>query len=183
MTVARDTYIALLRAVNVGGTVLKMEALRRVAEGLGLGSVRTVLASGNLVFQTARTDTGKIESRLEQALSKFEGLTTDFFVRSGAEWKELIRRNPFPAEATADPGRLVVSVLKAPPTSSKWSELRSAIVGRERVEGIGRHAYIVYPDGQGRSKLSMALIERKLGTRGTNRNWNTVRRLEAAVDA
>jgi uncharacterized protein (DUF1697 family) len=67
--------------------------------------------------------------------------------------------------------------LKAPPPATAVAALRTAIKGRERVELNGREAYLVYPDGVGRSKLTIALVEQKLGTRGTGRNWNTVVRL------
>jgi uncharacterized protein (DUF1697 family) len=63
------------------------------------------------------------------------------------------------------------------------ADLRAAIVGHERIEAIGRDLFIVYPDGVGRSKLTTALIERKLGARrGTGRNWNTVLKIAAALD-
>ncbi|MCI4319088.1 MAG: DUF1697 domain-containing protein [Thermoplasmata archaeon] len=181
MTATDRAYVALLRAVNVGGTVLKMERLRRAAEGLGLSDVRTLLQSGNLVFRSRASDPARLEEELQRTIAASEGLATDVFVRPAREWREVLLGNPFPQEAVDDPGRLVVTALKGPPPPSAWTELHAAIPGRERVQGIGRHAYIVYPDGQGRSKLTIALIERKLGTRGTSRNWNTVRKLEAAA--
>jgi uncharacterized protein (DUF1697 family) len=67
--------------------------------------------------------------------------------------------------------------LKASPPADRVAALQAAIRGREVVRAAGRHAYIVYPDGIGTSRLTVALIERKLGTRGTGRNWNTVLRL------
>ena len=91
--------------------------------------------------------------------------------------------NPFPAEAKSDPGHLVVMCLKSAPGREAVSALQQAISGREVIRAKGREAYIVYPDGIGRSRLTTALIEKKLGTRGTARNWNTVMKLAALADA
>ncbi len=70
-------------------------------------------------------------------------------------------------------------VFKRAPKPADVEALRAAITGREVVEAVGAHAYLVYPDGIGRSRLTTALIERTLGTRGTGRNWNTVLKLAA----
>jgi uncharacterized protein (DUF1697 family) len=107
------------------------------------------------------------------------GLRTDFFVRTAAEWAKVVAGNPFPEEAERDPGHLVVMFLKATPEANDVAALQAAIPGRETVRAEGKHAYIIYPDGIGRSKLTIDLIERKLGTRGTGRNWNTVLKLAA----
>ena len=82
-------------------------------------------------------------------------------------------------EAERSPGHVVVVFLKSAPSNSAFDALRAAITGPERVHGDGRQAYIVYPAGIGRSRLTNALVERKLATRGTARNWNTVMKLAA----
>jgi uncharacterized protein (DUF1697 family) len=110
-------------------------------------------------------------------------VATDVFLRTTAEWAEAMARNPFRKEAKEDPSRLVVVALKEAPAPEQWDDLGRAIPGRERVRGIGRQAYAYYPDGQGRSKFTIALIEKRLGTRGTARNWNTVTKLAALADA
>lgn len=177
-------YIGLLRAVNVSGSsTVRMEALRATLTGMGLGEVRTLLQSGNFVFRTDRGDAAGIENRIEERLAKELSLSTDVFVRSAQEWNSVARENPFPQEASEDPGHLVVTVLKQAPTAEAWRALDAAIRGRERVRGVGRHAYIVYTDGIGRSRLTPVLIEKQLGTRGTSRNWNTVRKLAEAAAA
>jgi uncharacterized protein (DUF1697 family) len=176
------THIALLRAVNLAGkNQVSMADLRTLAQKLGFEEARTLLQSGNLVF--ASKPTGKsLEATLEAAAKKRLAVETDFFVRTAAEWKKLIAANPFPAEAKRDPGHLVLMCLKEAPAAGALAELRAAIKGREQVELDGRQAYLVYPDGIGRSKLTVALVEKKLGTRGTGRNWNTVLKLAALTD-
>jgi len=174
-----SSYIALLRAVNVAGSaVLRMEDLRRVVEGLGFEDVRTLLQSGNLVFRGAAASTATLETRLERELGTRLRLTTELFVRTSREWMGVVAENPFLEEAKRDPAHLTVAFLKEAPRAVASSELRAAIRGRERVTGSGRHAYIVYPDGIGRSRLTAAVIERQLGTRATSRNWNTILKLE-----
>jgi uncharacterized protein (DUF1697 family) len=174
-----STHIALLRAVNVGGTKkLAMADLRELGTMLGFGEVRTLLQSGNLVF-TSEAKAAELERLLEREAEKRLGLSTDFFLRSAKEWKSLIAQNPFPDEAARDPARLHVMPLKNAPTSAAVKALEAAIVGPERVRAIGATLYAVYPDGAGNSRLTNRLIESKLETRCTARNWNTVTKLAA----
>ena len=175
------TCIALLRGINVGGhKKVAMAELRGLCEELGLEDARTLLQSGNLVFRSARK-APQLERLLEAEVEKRLGLATHFFVRSAAEWQRLVARNPFPAEAGSDPGHLLAMPLKDAPKPAAVEALRAAITGRERVAVEGREAYLVYPDGVGASRLTISIIERKLGTRGTGRNWNTVLKLAAAA--
>lgn len=174
------TFITLLRAVNLGGaTQVSMSALGELCRAMGLRDVRTLLQSGNLVFRSDQRDTAELERRLETQVAQELGLRTDFFVRTDVEWRSIISGNPFPREASTDPSHLVVTVLKNTPSRDSWVSLSQAIQGRERVVGEGRVAYIVYPDGIGKSRLTARLIETQLGTRGTSRNWNTVTKLAA----
>jgi uncharacterized protein (DUF1697 family) len=175
------TRIALLRAVNVGGVVLPMADLRAFFEKLGFDSVRTLLQTGNVVFETGRK--GDLEKLLEAEALKRLKLTTAFLVRSADEWDAILAANPFPKKAKDDPARLVVMPLKDRPAAAGLAALRAANPGREQIEAGTRHLYIYYPDGQGRSKLNIRLIESKLGTRGTVRNWNTVIKIADAARA
>jgi uncharacterized protein (DUF1697 family) len=176
------SYVALLRAVNVGGRrPIGMLDLREWAAQLGLGAPRTLLQSGNLLFETAVRHATDLERMLEAEASARLGLETDFMVRSAADWQAIIGRNPFPREAKTDPGHLLVMVFKRAPKAADVKALRAAIAGREAIEAVGAHAYLVYPDGIGGSRLTTALVERTLGTRGTGRNWNTVVKLAALL--
>jgi uncharacterized protein (DUF1697 family) len=120
-----------------------------------------------------------VEARLEAASEQRFGFQADYFVRTLEEWDEIIAANPFADEARNAPARLVVVTLKSKISDSAVEALRGAIKGREYAEANGRAAYIVYPDGQGDSKLTISVIERALGVRGTARNWNTVLKLAA----
>ncbi|MEA2328101.1 MAG: hypothetical protein QOE68_3060, partial [Thermoanaerobaculia bacterium] len=170
----QQTYVALLRGINiVGRNRVPMAGLRDFAAHLGFGNARTLLNSGNLVFGAERRKPADFERLFEAEAATHLGVAVDFFVRTVAEWTSVIAGNPFPAEAKRDPSHLLVMFLKAAPAAANVKALQAAIVGREVVHADERHAYIVYPDGIGRSRLTSNLIEKKLGTRGTGRNWNT----------
>ncbi len=177
-------HIALLRAINLAGrNPVAMADLRNLLSQLGFHDPRSLLQSGNLVFRSDTRNAAALERILEAEAAKRLGLETDFFVRSAAEWGAIVTGNPFPEEARRDPQHLLVICLKDAPAAGAVRALREAIPGREVVRTDGRAAYIVYPDGVGRSRLTSALLEKKLGTRGTGRNWNTVLKLAAAAHA
>jgi uncharacterized protein (DUF1697 family) len=177
-------WVALLRAINVGGhKQVAMADLRDLLTQLGFVDARSLLQSGNLVFRSRARTGAQLERLLEASAAKRLALQTDFFVRTADELKAIVTHNPFSEEGKRDPGHLVVVFLKAAPVPNGVDALQEAITGPEIIRARGRQLYIVYPDGMGRSRLTNALIERKLGTRGTARNWNTVLRLDAAVSA
>ncbi|HTT67888.1 MAG TPA: DUF1697 domain-containing protein [Gemmatimonadales bacterium] len=176
------TCIALLRAVNLGGHGrVAMADLRELLATLGFDDVRSLLQSGNLVFRAGAGSAAALERRLEAEVSKRLGIETDFFVRTADEWRSVVARNPFREAAERDPAHLVVMCLKDAPGPARARALQETITGRELVRTAGQQAYVVYPDGIGPSRLTVARIEKGLGTRGTGRNWNTVMKLGAMV--
>jgi uncharacterized protein (DUF1697 family) len=177
-----SAFVALLRAVNLGPhNKIGMAELKTVAAGAGLTSARTLLQSGNLLFKAKTKGAPVLEKLLEGALAAELELKTPVVVRSAAQWQDALDANPFPQAAKADPGHLVLMPLKAKPDKAALAALRAAIVGREQVELLRQELYLVYPDGIGRSKLTSALIERKLGVTGTGRNWNTALKIAALL--
>jgi uncharacterized protein (DUF1697 family) len=175
-------YIGLLRAVNLPGhNRVAMAALRELLLGLELAEPRTLLQSGNFVFSGDARSPAVLERLLEAEAVRRLDVSTDFFIRTAEQWAEIVAGNPFPAEARRDPGRMVVMVLKARPSAEALRELPGWLTGPELVRVQGRHGYIVYPGGIGRSRLTAPLLEKRLGTRGTGRNWNTVLKLAAMV--
>jgi uncharacterized protein (DUF1697 family) len=176
------TYVALLRGINIAGhNKVAMSDLLGLLSDLGFLSPRSLLQSGNLVFRTDRRSTPQLERVLEVEAEKRLALGTAFFVRSAREWEAILAHNPFRREAVDDPSHLAVQFLKDAPPSARVRALQAAIAGREVVKAHGREVYVVYPDGFGESRLTTALIDRKLGTRATGRNWNTVVKLAALV--
>ncbi len=160
-------HVAFLRGINVGSRrSVAMADLRTFAEALEFTRVSTLLNSGNLLFESAGRSCAQLERLFETECEQHLRLRTEFYVRSAKELSAVIKENPFPVEGKRDPARLVVIFLKKTITAD------IVIPGRERVLVRGRHAFVYYPDGQGRSKL-------KLPGDGTARNWNTVTKLAA----
>jgi len=178
-------YVALLRAVNVGGhNPVAMRDLRALLADLGFANGQSLLQSGNLVFAASgRRSTSRLEADLEQATRDRLGVATDYFVRSAREWSDAVAANPFETQARKEPRFVMMLPLKSAPSAAQAKALAAAIPGREVVKVVGREAYALYPDGVGKSKLTPGLIEKHLGTRATSRNWNTVLKLQALAGA
>ena len=153
-----------------------MTDLRNFLTQLGMEDVRSLLQSGNLVFGSKVRTGAELERFLETEAHDRLSLDVDFFVRTPDEWKSIIRQNPFRKEAERDPGHLIVLFLKSAPGVDDIVALQAAIRGPEIVRAKGKQAYIYFPDGQGRSKLTTGILEKHMG-RGTGRNWNTVLKL------
>jgi uncharacterized protein (DUF1697 family) len=178
---ALTTHVVLLRAVNVGGRgKVAMADLRALLADLGFKAPRSLLQSGNLVFRSQPTGAA-LEALLEKEAQTRLGLAADFLVRTADEWAAIVAANPYPALARDDPSHLIVMPLKSPPDAAGLEALRGWIPGRETIDAVGRELYVAYPDGIGTSKLTGAVIERRLGTRGTARNWNTATKLAALL--
>jgi uncharacterized protein (DUF1697 family) len=160
------SYVALLRAVNVGGRQLKMADLKRIASELGLDSPTTFIASGNLLFTSGKSE-ATVKKELESALTEHMGKTVEVMVRTAGEMTAAVQRNPFADEAG---NRVGAIFFDDPPSEDAIAAAKN--VTNERLARGGREIYVHYPDGQGRSKL-------KLGGKalGTARNMNTVARL------
>ncbi len=174
-------HVALLRGVNVGGNKgVPMAALKALAQALSLGDPRTLLQSGNLVFSSSGERPEALERALEQAIQAEIGVTTAVCVRTAAVWDRLVRANPFPEAARDDPAHLQLMAFKTPPKPGGPEAIAEVYHGPERIALAHEHAYIVYPDGVGASKLTPALLGRHLG-QGTSRNWNTVLKLQTLL--
>jgi uncharacterized protein (DUF1697 family) len=175
--VATTTFVGFLRAVNVGNRKVAMDGLREAVAALGFSNVRTVLNSGNVVFRAHERDAGKVERRLELGCASPLGLSVEFMVRDLATLEAVIAANPYPEFARNDPGHLLVVFLKGVPSTRDGAAFAESLEGPEEARVLGAHAYVTYPAGIGRSRLTLPRIEAAIGTRGTARNWNTVHRL------
>lgn len=171
-------YVALLRSVNLGPNRLKMVDLREAFENGGFKDPKTIVQTGNVVFESAKA-ADKLETELEAMLHERFGYGTKVFVRSAAHMRALVEANPFPDMARDDPAHLVAMVMRRAPTPEQVETLRTRIVGREEIVAAGSDVYLRYPDNIGNSKLTSAVVERRLGSSGTARNWNTVLKVVA----
>jgi len=166
-------YIALLRAVNVGGTgKLPMADLKRIGEKAGFARVRTYIASGNLLFDSDGNEAA-VKAALEARLEAHAGKRIGVLVRAAAEMAAVGAANPFPDAA---PNRVVAIFLDdAPP-----ADALDRVTGRQNEElRLGeREIYVHYGDGMAHSKLRIADARE-----GTARNMNTVAKLAALAGA
>jgi uncharacterized protein (DUF1697 family) len=162
------TYVALLRAVNVGGSgKLPMSELKRLCEEAGFEAVRTYIASGNVVFSSGDSPE-RARAVLEKRLEDWAGAAVDVLIRTAREMADLVEANPY----SDQPGNEVaVFFLDREPPGDLTS--RASGVADERFIPAAREVFIHYPEGLGRSKLKF-----DLGV-GTTRNMNTVSRLAA----
>jgi uncharacterized protein (DUF1697 family) len=161
------TYIALLRAVNVGGTgKLPMRDLKHICESVGFDGVETYIASGNVVFESERSE-AEIKALLEAELRSYVGKLVGVLERTAGQMAKVIANNPFP---TANPSRTVAVFLDEPPAADALSN----VVGQDGEElRLGtREVYVQYGDTMGRSKLRIPAAKD-----GTARNMNTVAKL------
>jgi uncharacterized protein (DUF1697 family) len=172
------TYIALLRGVNVGGNVLKMERLRAACMELGLTHVRTYVQSGNVVF-AAQGSAAHWSSALEQKLIGASRLAVSVMVRTETQLARVAAANPFLREPGIDHARLAVVFLNRAPGRAAWQALDALGAGSDRFHTAGTEIYLHCPNGFGRTKLTNNAVERALVVRATSRNWNTVTKLVA----
>lgn len=183
--VTLTTHLALLRAVNVGGSgKVAMADLRVCLVALGFTGVRTVLQTGNVVFAAEGPGGPKLEQLLERELQKRLRLHTEVMVRSASEWADVVSGNPFVEEAERDPSHLLAMMTRQPVAPKALAALRSAVArtgGRETVGASDGQVYLFFPDGIGRSRVTSAVVERALGCPVTGRNWNTVLKLAQAL--
>ena len=171
------TIIALLRGVNVGGHhMIKMDVLRALCESLGHCDVQTYVQSGNIVFLTKERDVAKVAAKIEDAIEKKHGFRPDIVVRTTAEMREVVAKNPFAKRKDIEPGKLIVTFLADQPGAETKKAVLALKPDPEEIRLNGRELYIYFPDGQGRSKL-VPILSRAMKNAGTARNWNTVLKL------
>jgi len=159
-----NSFVALLRAVNVGGTgKLPMSDLKDICEELGFAAVRTWIASGNVVFASRKSEAA-IKAALEKRLEAYAGKPVGVLVRSAAEMAQVLADNPFPKAA---PNRTMAVFLDRAPPADTLAGIRGQ--RDEQIELGRREIYIHYGQGMGTSKLIIAAAKT-----GTARNMNTV---------
>jgi uncharacterized protein (DUF1697 family) len=154
-----------------------MPELKALHETLGLKNVTAYLQTGNIIFESADTDTNQLTAQLASAVVQKFGFHVEVMVRTAAELKALVARNPYLNQPAKEPQWIVVMFLAGRPEEAAKQALRSAYSGPEEFAIDAQELFIYYPEGIGRSKFTNAFIEKKLKVLGTARNWNTVAKL------
>jgi len=170
-------FVALLRAVNVGGTSkLPMKQLKSACEEAGLNCVSTYIASGNIVFDSDRSATA-VKALIAGLLRDRFGLNNNHaIIRSPTALAKVVAGNPFAEAATERPHLLIVHFLDGQPHADAAHAL-AAYDGPERLHLDGPHLYVDYTTGAARSKLTPAFLDKTLQVPATGRNWNTTNKL------
>lgn len=178
-----QTYVALLYSIILGeGRRLVMADLKAMAEELGLKKARTLVATGNLVFETPATAVADLEQRLEAAFEKTFGRHVDIIVRGAEDWRTLAAGNPFPRESTEAGDQVAVRVMRKPAPVDAVAALQAYAAADEKVLSVGGDIWVVFSRERPSSRLLSATNHKRLGI-GTSRNWNTVRKLAEMVGA
>ncbi len=176
-----DTFIALLRGINVGGhNKIPMPDLRSICTDLGWDDVQSYIQSGNLVFK-ASTTPANLEGELERAIERRFGLSIPVIVRAGTDWSAYVKGNPYPEASQSEPNLVMLTLSKAPPKQDAVDGLRERALNNERIVQVGDALWIHYEGGVGKSKLSPALLDRLVGSPVTARNLRTVLKLDELV--
>ncbi len=170
-------HIAFLRAVNVGGHVVKMDRLRALFEELGLASVATFIASGNVVFEAPARDAASLERRIEAHLKQALGYEVATFIRGSAEVAQVAAHQPFPNRP--EPAALYVGFLQARPPAAQARALAAFETPTDAFHVHGREFYWWLETKFSESTITGARIEKALRMPTTMRNITTVRKLAA----
>ena len=173
-------YAALLRAINVGGHTVKMDELRRLFEAVPLRRVESVIASGNILFDTTATDIGRLETRIESALEKALGYEVGTYVRTGAELAAAGALQPFALGAN---DKVHVVFVREPLSPASRTQVLALGTDYDDFHVEGREIYWRTRGNSSDSKIKPAAFARAVGMPGTARNVTTVRKLAEKLAA
>jgi len=175
--------ISMLRGVNLGPhRRIRMEALCAVYQSLKLRDCQSFVQSGNVIFRTGERDLIQLTRRIENAVERKFGFHSDVILRTSAELRDVIARNPFAKRRDIHPSRLLVTFLATDPGKEARAKLLELKTEPDELRVEGRELYIYYRNGMARPKVSWAAMEKVLRTSGTARNWNSVTKMLALAE-
>lgn len=171
-------FISLLRGINVGGRKkIKMADLRALYLELGFQNPRTLLQSGNVIFEAADAELAELGARIEAGISQRFGFEAGALLRRPETFRATLADHPFSAEQLERGSHAMIVFLSGAPAERDVGALVAKNPGREAISASGAALYVFYTDGVARSKLDTKRIESTLGVLASARNWNTCQRL------
>lgn len=171
-------YIALLRGINVSGhNIIKMEALKKMLEGIGFTNVVTYIQSGNVFIETDNNNAESVGFKIKQEIFKQFGFDVPTIVINKSELEYCLSNNPFLKEKEIDVKKLYVAFLSKELPKSAINELKISQFKPDEAVIDGNRIFIKYNIGAGKTRLDQKYIEKKLNVTATMRNWNTVTKL------
>lgn len=172
-------YVAFLRAINVGGRTVKMDALRGHFEAMGFANVETFIASGNVVFDTPKRSASAIERVIEGGLRDALGYEVATFVRTIPEVVEIAGREPFGAGHRDEGSQFYITLAREEPGAAAVARLNAHASEVDTFAVVGREVYWRCRKSISTSEFSGAKMEKALGSAATMRNVKTFRRMAA----
>lgn len=171
-------YITLLRGINVSGQKkIKMIDLKNLFESLGFKNVKTYIQSGNVIFDYNHIDIRKLANEIENKISETFGFFVNTIIRTDEELRNIINNNPFLKEPNVEIDNLYVTFILDIPDPRTVMLLEAKKEENEKLVIISNEIYLYCPNGYGRTKLNNVMVEKKLKTVATTRNWKTLNNL------
>ncbi len=170
-------YFTFLRAINVGGRNVKMDALRQIFESLNFDKVETFIASGNIIFESKTVNSASLEAKIEKKLQAELGYEVSTFIRSTAELAGIASHTPFPKAKLDAAAALNIGFLTAPLDEIHIQKLMALKTDIDDFHVHEREIYWLCQKKQSDSKISNAILEKKLGIKTTLRGANTIRNM------
>jgi uncharacterized protein (DUF1697 family) len=173
-----NTYIALFRGINVGGTnILHMRELVAILEAMGYKNIQTYIQSGNVVFRSNKKTMEKSASAISRRIFEEKGFEPGVLLLGSKQLQEAVENNPFD---TSNGKALHFFFLETEPCQPNIDQLVSIKADSEKFGLNNKVFYLYAPNGIGRSKLAAA-VEKVMGVSATSRNWNTIRKLVSMI--
>ena len=173
-----NTYISILRGINVGGkNLIKMNLLKELYESLGFSPAITYIQSGNVIFQANRMAPEELEKILATAIASRFSFAVPVIVIEPAELKALVTQNPFTTKRSEDIEKLHITFLSQSPTLEITNSLNSNSYLPDELFVTNKAVYLYCPNGYGKTKLTNTFFESKLKVTATTRNMRTVMEL------
>ena len=172
-----ETYIAILRGVNVGGKTLKMADLRKKLEKSQFKNVSTYIQSGNVFFQYKKENTEILAQKIKTLIKSDFDLDVSVIVLTSEKLERIINANPYVKDSGKETKYMHVTFLQTTPENYDEEPIRDKISGKEEIVFTSEAIYLYCPNGYGNSKLSNNLFENKLKVKATTRNWKTTNKL------
>jgi len=175
-----NTYIAMLRGINVSGQKkIKMADLKAYMEDLGFNRVETYIQSGNIIFETPLKNVIEIELIIQQKIANEYGFEVPTLVKTLEEMEYAIAHNPYQSHPDKEIDRTYVTFLGEYPEASKvesWKNLAAKYMPEEYILDV-KNIYFYSPNSYGKAKMNNNFFENKLKVMATTRNWKTVNKL------
>ncbi len=172
-----QTYISVLRGINVGGNTIRMDELRSLFLDLQFENIRSYIQSGNIIFQSTAEDEKILTQQISDAIRKKFGVDIAVMVFSVESLKNILRNNPFVRDTSKESSFLHVTFLASSPDLSKEGYIRQKAGEGEAIHFSDEAVYLYCPNGYGRTKLHNNFLENQLKVKATTRNWKTANEL------